>query len=269
MYKKSAILICFLFFIPVHSEISPPTDTSGNQSNRSIKITAGAVLLGIECIGFPLLDVKFNYGKIPRLRNPFRYVKEKEPFHEDELWHFVGASAFTELNYALFQDLLFIENPYIITGLTSIAFWTGMECFDALSGSGFSVRDECGNVFGTLFSLYSIKHPDFPVRMRIGVKNLRSFSTALKKAVSGSVHHQLGKQYDFMKVELIYMIPDLPVYTGVAVSRNSSREDLYGVTAGLDILEYCNGLKSGWWNKPLAFVGNHFSLSVNFTWWWD
>jgi hypothetical protein len=91
----------------------------------------------------------------------------------------------------------------------------------------------------------------------------------VKKAVTGSVHHQLGRQYNFMKVELIYMIPDLPVYTGFAVSRNSKKQDLYGVTAGIDIIDYCNGLKDGWWNKPLAFLSHHFSFSVNFTWWWD
>jgi hypothetical protein len=227
----------------------------------------GAGLLGLEFIGLPILDIKCNYKKIPALRNPFAFVAEKEPFLEDELWHFVGASAFTELNYIILENYLFIHKPYLLTGLLTIAFWTGMECLDALSGSGFSLRDELGNIAGTTFSLCKLKYPDIPFKVRIGIKDIRSFNSSIQKAVNGSIHHQLGKQYDFMKVEFIFILPDSYVYTGAAVSRTGNREDLYGVTLGFDALDCINDLKDGWWNKPLGFIGRHFSTSISFTYW--
>jgi hypothetical protein len=249
------------------SDIAPPDDASRYKLYHFLKISAGIGILGFECIGIPLLDVKYNYGEFPRIRNPFRYIEEKEPYLEDELWHFVGASAFTDINFKVFQDLFFIEEPYLITGLFTIGFWTAMECLDALSGSGFSLRDECGNILGTMFSLYTIKNPEFPLRVRIGIKDKKSFKTALRKAISGSIHHQLGKQYDFMAVEFIYMIPRQPVYTGFAVSRGRNKINLYGVTAGFDIPTYANHLTKRRWSEPLEFISRHFSVSLNLTIW--
>jgi hypothetical protein len=267
LYLKSIIIILFAFLKLTYSNISTPVDTSRYQLYHVLKISAGIGILGFECIGIPLLDVKNNYGEFPRLRNPFRYIKEKEPYLEDELWHFVGASSFTDINFRIFRDLFFLEDPYLISGLFTIGFWTGMECLDALSGSGFSLRDECGNILGTMFSLYTIRHPDFPLRVRIGIKDVSSFKMALKNVISGSIHHQLGKQYDFMDVEFIYMIPHQPVYTGIAISRGRDKIDLYGVTAGFDIPTYANYLTKKKWSEPIEFISRHFSVSVNLTVW--
>ena len=136
MFIKSVFLIAFTFSHIVFSDVLPPDDTLRHDSHRPLKITSGIILLGAECIGFPLLDVKFNYGKLPRLRNPFRYIKEKEPFLQDELWHFVGASAFTELNYYLFRIAL-SGKPISDQWSFSIAFWTGMECLMHYREAGF------------------------------------------------------------------------------------------------------------------------------------
>jgi hypothetical protein len=246
---------------------SASIDTTEKREYSSGSIVFGIGVIGLEFVGIPLLDIKCNYQKFPKLDNPFKYIEEKEPFIQDELWHFVGASSFTEINYMVLQNCFAMEKPYLLSGLMSLTFWTGMECLDALSGSGFSIRDELGNVLGVTFSLIKIKYPGFPLKVRIGIRNIKSFGTALEKAVSGSLHHQLGRQYDFMKVELIYRLPESYLYAGAAVTRTENKHDLYGVTIGLDALDFINDVNEGWWNKPLGFFNRHFSTGISFTCW--
>jgi hypothetical protein len=246
---------------------SATIDTTDNRRHSSGSILLGIGMIGLEFVGIPLLDIKYNYRKFPRLDNPLNYIEEKEPYIEDELWHFVGASAFTEINYTILQNCFSMESPYLLSGLMTLTFWTGMECLDGLSGSGFSVRDELGNVLGVTFSLIKIKYPGFPFKVRIGVRNMKSFAKALEKSVSGSIHHQLGTQYDFMKVELIYRLPDSYLYAGAAVTRTENRKDLYGVIIGLDALDFINDINEGWWNNPLGFFSRHFSTGISFTCW--
>jgi hypothetical protein len=258
------LILSVLLFTTVNST---SIDTSGNREHSSGSVLLGIGLIGLEFIGIPLLDIKYNYGKFPRLHNPLNYIEEKEPYIEDELWHFVGTSAFTEINYTILQNCFSMENPYLLSGLMTLTFWTGMECLDGLSGSGFSVRDELGNVLGVTFSLIKIKYPGFPLKVRIGVRNIRTFAKAVEKSVSGSIHHQLGTQYDFMKVELICRLPDSYLYAGAAVSRTENKKDLYGVTIGLDALDFVNDINDGWWNRPIGFISRHFSTGISFTWW--
>lgn len=263
-YRSCVLILSLLFFTTVSS--------ASIEKSQTRELSSGGILLGIsllslEFVGIPLLDIKYNYRDFPKLDNPLHYIKEKEPFIQDELWHFVGASAFTELNYLLLQNCFAIERPYLLSGLMTLTFWSGMECLDALSGSGFSVRDELGNVLGVTFSLIKIRYPGFPFKVRIGVRNFRTFTKSVEKAITGSIHHQLGSQYNFMKVELICRLPDTYLYAGAAVTRTDDRKDLYGVTIGLDALDFLNDINEGWWNKPLGFVTRHFSTGISFTWW--
>ncbi|HEX2957520.1 MAG TPA: hypothetical protein VHO70_11855 [Chitinispirillaceae bacterium] len=264
--KHSSCLL--VVFVLLYSSVSSASiDTVEHRKPSSGSVLFGISLIGLEFAGLPLLDVKYNYRKFPKLDNPFNYIEEREPFIQDELWHFVGASALTEVNYSILQNCFAIEKPYLLCGLMTFSFWTGMECLDALSGSGFSVRDELGNLLGVTFSLIKIRYPGFPFKVRIGVRDIRSFATSIQKAVTGSIHHQLGSQYDFMKVELICRSPDTYLYTGVAVTRTENRQDLYGITFGLDAVDIVNDLYSGWWNKPLGFITRHFSTGISFTCW--
>jgi hypothetical protein len=259
---------CWLVLsVIVYTTVSSASLNTPKKGPSSGSVLFGIGIIGLEFAGIPLLDIKYNYGKFPKLDNPFNNVKEKEPYIQDELWHFVGASAFTELNYGILQNCFGMESPYLLSGLMTLTFWTGMECLDGLSGSGFSVRDELGNVLGVTFSLIKIRYPGFPFKVRIGIRNFKSFATSLEKAIAGSIHHQLGSQYDFMKVELIYRLPDSYLYAGAAVTRTENRKDLYGVTVGLDALDFINDISEGWWNKPLGFVTRHFSTGISFTYW--
>jgi hypothetical protein len=257
-------LIISLVFTTV---CSASIETPEKKEPSTGSVLFGISVIGLEFAGLPLLDIKYNYRKFPKLDNPFHYIEEREPFIQDELWHFVGASAFTEINYRLLQNCFGMENPYLLSGLMTFTFWTGMECLDALSGSGFSVRDELGNVLGVTFSLIKIRYPGFPFKVRIGVRNFRTFTKSVEKAVTGSIHHQLGSQYNFMKVELICRLPDTYLYAGAAVTRTENKKDLYGVTVGLDALDFLNDINEGWWNQPLGFVTRHFSTGISFTWW--
>lgn len=262
------ILFCLaLLLLSCKNPVCEMTNTNQTNGLTVYKVATGCGILALELIGIPAVDFKYNYRTIPKIDNPFKYVCEKEPYIQDELWHFVGASALTEINYRMFSNCFMMQNPYVVSGLLTVALMTGMECCDAWCGSGFSVRDECGNILGTIFSLVKIRYPEFPVKVRIGIKDLSSFNVAVKNALHESVRHQLGKQYDYMKVELIYTIPDLFLYGGVAVSRTDNKKDLFGITAGLDVFDCVNSVKKGWWNESLSFVSRYFSASVSFTYW--
>jgi hypothetical protein len=238
-----------------------------NKKADLLHLAAGSGLLALELIGLPLIDVYAIKQKTPKFHSPFNYVSEREPFLEDKLWHFVGASMFTELNYYIFSKLFFMDDPFLLSALTSLTFWTGMECMDALTGSGFSLLDETGDLLGVTFGLLRLYYPNLPIRVRIGVKDWSAFAREFSNVLSGTIHHEIGTQYDYMKVDIVYMFPSDYLYTGVAISRKSGKKNQFGVTAGFDIASWLNSKKKGWWNSPLRFFDNHFSFNFEFTMW--
>lgn len=263
--------IC-LVFILVMVNISFSENYSGEKSYVNKKadlahIASGSSLLALELIGLPLISIYAVEHKMPKLHNPFNYIDEKEPFMEDKLWHFVGASMFTELNYYIYSKLFLMDKPYLISALTSLTFWTGIECMDALTGSGFSLLDETGDLLGITFGLLRLYYPNLPIRVRIGVKDWDAFANGFSKVLSSTIHHEIGKQYDYMKVEIVYVFPSDYLYTGLAISRKSDRTNLFGATAGFDLVSWLNSKKKGWWNSPLTVFDNHFSFNLEFTMW--
>jgi hypothetical protein len=238
-----------------------------NKKADLVHLASGSGLLALELIGLPLIDVYAVKQRTPVLRNPFSYIDEREPFIEDKLWHFVGASMFTELNYYIFSKLFLMDDPYLISALTSLTYWTGMECMDALTGSGFSLLDETGDLLGVTFGLLRLYYPDLPIRVRIGVKDWNAFADGFSRVLTSTIHHEMGKQYDYMKVDIVYMFPSEYLYTGLAISRKKDRTNLFGVTAGFDLASWLNSKKQGWWNGPLTVFDNHFSFNLEFTMW--
>lgn len=241
-------------------------DITQHKKINALYTTTGVSLLAFQFVGIPLLDIAINYRELPELTNPFRHVFEKEPFIEDELWHFVGAASFTDLNYYLFKHLLNSEHPLILSGITSFSFWTGMECVDAIMGNGFSLLDETGNIAGIAFGLLLLKYPDFPFRVRIGVKNWNEFLRATSRIASSGLHGEIGSQYNYMKVEFVYLFPS-SLYSGLAVSRKDRKQNQFGITSGFDLIDWLVKKKNGWWNFPLKLFDNHFSVNLELTIW--
>lgn len=266
---KTRIYLLFVLLIVNISftEDYPGEKTLTNKKADLVHIAAGSCFLAMELIGIPLIDIYAVKQKTPQLHNPFNYISEREPFIEDELWHFVGASMFTELNYYIFSKLFLMDDPYLISAITSLTFWTGMECMDALTGSGFSLLDETGDILGVTFGLLRLYYPSLPIRVRIGVKDWNAFANGFSRVLKSTIHHELGKQYDYMKVDIVYMFPSEYLYTGLAISRKSDRTNQFGVTAGFDLASWLNSKKKGWWNSPLTVFDNHFSFNLEFTLW--
>lgn len=267
MTFKYSLLLLVIFAGIICSENNQIKITKATNESKLLPIATGSGLLAVEFIGIPLINMAISYKKIPHLKNPLKYIYEKEHYMEDKLWHFVGASIFTEMNYYLYEKLYFIDEPYIVSGLTSLAFWTGIECMDGMAGSGFSLRDETANILGITFEILRLRYPNLPLRVRIGAKNWNEFSNAASRVFSGAIHHELGTQYDYMKVEFVYLFPTENLYAGIAISRKNQKDDQAGISAGFDLISWLNNKKKGWWNYPLKSFDTHFSLNLELTYW--
>lgn len=266
--KMKICLILFILNVNIFcTEDYPGEKVYTNKKADLLHVAVGSSLLALELIGLPLIEIYAIKKQMPELHNPFNYIDEKEPFIEDELWHFVGASMFTELNSYIYTKLFLMEKPYLISALTSLTFWTGMECLDALTGSGFSLLDETGDILGVTFGLLRLYYPDLPIRVRIGVKDWNGFVNGFSRVLSGTIHHEIGTQYDYMKVDIVYMFPADYLYSGLAISRKSGKKNQFGITVGFDIASWLNNVKKGWWNSPVRFFDNHFSFNLEFTMW--
>ncbi len=262
---KFHLLISLLIASSLYGNVKSNNNLQYNKAN-ALYISSGVSLLAFQFVGIPLLDVAINYQKFPKLTNPLSHISESEPFIEDELWHLVGAAAFTDLNYYLFKNLLNSEHPLILSGITSFSFWTGMECVDAIMGNGFSLLDESGNIAGIAFGILMLKFPDLPLRIRLGVKNWNEFLKATSRIASSGLHGEIGSQYNYMKVEFVYLFPS-NLYTGLAVSRKDRKQNQFGITSGFDLVNWLVKKKNGWWNFPLKFFDNHFSVNLELTIW--
>ena len=261
--KCFALLLLTVFL--THQASAEKDSLSENLHYKTyLKIAAGAGALGFQFIGVPLIDQKYNYQKPMNWDNPFKYVKNVEPFLEDELWHLVGSSTSYQMNYAIFKNLFGIKNPVITTAVVNFSLWSGMECLDGLMSTGFQVTDEFCNALGTTLGVIRILKPDFPVYVRLGVKN---WSELMKATSTGSRSYFVGHMYDFMKVDFIYMFPS-HIYTGVSISRKAeTKKDLPGITAGMDLGKFLVPRINGFFKGPLEFLSNNVSPSVSFTVW--
>jgi hypothetical protein len=263
---KFHLLISLLIASSLYGNVQNSNNLQPNRINL-LYTASGVSLLAFQFAGIPLLDVAINYQKFPKLINPLSQIFEKEPFIEDKLWHLVGAATFTDLNYYLFKYLLNSEHPLILSGITSFSFWTGMECVDAIMGNGFSLLDESGNILGIALGIIMLRYPDLPFRVRLGVKNWNEFIKATSRVASGKLHKEIGSQYNYMKVEFVYLFPSTSLYTGLAVSRKEHKQNQFGITSGFDLLDWVVKKKNGWWNSPVKLFDNHFSVNLELTIW--
>lgn len=239
------------------------------QTNGCPKTTgrfiAGVSALGIELFGIPISDWYVNWRVTPGINNPFKNIKEKEPFHQDEMWHFAASGITTRLNYHILKEYLGVKDPFWTNAVGNAIFWTGMELLDGTLGSGFSIRDEIGNLCGVAFSSLKLRYPDLPFFVRLGVADWSRLISYASKGFNQFNRHK----YYFMKVDILYTTPYY-LYGGLSIStKEKSRSDKLGITTGFDLAKALNDSSKGWWNGPLDFILETLNISVNFTYWID
>ncbi|MFP4418309.1 MAG: hypothetical protein ACOC41_07305 [Chitinivibrionales bacterium] len=270
---RPTLLILLLAGIPLFGADAQKAPSDQYEKTPKPAVTRKIIGTGMfltEFIGLPLLEATFSWEHSLRLQNPFKYIKETEPYIQDELWHFVAASTFTELNYGILKNYFGAKKPILAAGIISMVSWTMLECLDGMAGSGFSLRDQAGHTLGAGFGMLSLAYPDMPLHMRVGVKSWPSLFEAFGDAISsGNYSESLADRYSFMKVELIYL-HESSLYGGLAVSTTEETEhNIFGITAGFDFVKWLNKRSQGWWNAPLDFVSNHFVTSLTLTWWFE
>lgn len=258
MKQKLAVLLIILFYQLLFSQ-------STDRPNPKLKHVAGIGILCAQYVSIPLIDYFINWKDPPGITNPFTNIRENETFHQDEMWHFIAAGSTTRLNYYLLRDFIGLSDPIWINAISNGIFWTSMEVLDGAIGSGFSIRDELGNLLGIAFSSLKLKYPSIPFSVRLGMADWRKFGSSF----SNGFRSINKNKYSFMKVDFLYTSPYY-LYGGLSLSTDlNSRTDRVGLTAGLDILKALNDWKKGWWNWPVDYMLESLNISVNFTVWID
>ncbi len=245
-------------------------DLAESPSLESIMdYSTGGGLLAFEFVGIPVLSRYLNWKNPIHWDNPFRHIKESEPYFMDESWHFVGASLTSEFNYKLLSEYLKLEDPLLLSGLLSLAFWTGMECLDGLAGAGFSLRDQTANTLGAAFGILKVRYPELPIFVRIGVEDWGRFAMF---AQSGFDRQLTGTDfYSMFKTEFIYVF-DNDLYTGIALSKGKGKKNYsnrLGISVGWDLLNDVGKDSDSWFVKKVDFFRKYLIMSIGVTYWPD
>lgn len=185
----------------------------------------------------------------------------------DKSLHFIGGALMTELNYYMLKESFGFEDPVLAAGAASLAFWTVMECFDGISPVGFSTGDQIGNTLGTLFGMFRLKYPSFPVYVRAGVDDMKR---AMQWAQSGFSLKKYGTDYYSMtKSEMIYMFHN-NLYVGAALSKGvgkNNHSNRFGISAGYDLLNGIEKKDDSVLYKILGLGQRYASISISVTYW--
>ena len=231
-----------------------------------MKKTAGVSILCFELIGVPVLQKYVFWHRPPGAYTAFKF-DETEPYLMDKSLHFIGGAVMTELNYHLLKESFGFEDPVFAAGAASLAFWTAMECLDGVSSVGFSVRDQIGNTLGTLYGIFRLKYPDFPIYIRAGVDDMKR---TVQWARSGFSLTKYGTDYYSMtKTELIYMF-DNNLYAGAALSKGigkNNHDNRFGICAGYDFLNGIEKKDDTFLYKVLGLGQRYASVSICVTYW--
>jgi hypothetical protein len=259
VYKKF-LLIISLIFLQAHGA----DDSLKTDSNQTIlKQIIGGSVIGFEIVGIPLADWYLNRHKPININNMSLSFRDAEPYIQDELWHFVAAASTNQFNYLILSECFDLDNSLLASIIISSIFWTGLEFLDGIAGSGFSFRDELGNISGILYSTIKTIYPDFPIYIRLGVHDWGLLSKTLDKM---NIRKLFREKYCFMKVDILFMAKN-QIYGGLSISNTTNKHDRIGITAGYDLLKEMTEVQDARWNKLLNFITNYFTLSINFTVW--
>lgn len=247
-----------------------------SSKEKKIRFTIGLGLLSAEYIGGPLLAQNIWWQNGFYWGNPLDHIGEKEPFLEDDMWHFAACNTFTEFHYRILKHGFNFKFP--ATGACALTFitWTGIESLDALDRKGkwlFSINDEIANCLGIGFWVLKHRYPELPVKIRVGMRKWSAMRSYVRKGLKAFDDYDdyAGDHldnYGILKVEAIYNVYN-DFFAGFAISKRegNSKDNLWGLVIGYDILNMLNTKRNGWWNTPVRLVGEFAAISFGFTYW--
>jgi hypothetical protein len=241
----------------------------------------GWSLIAAEYLAGPFIAYQY-WWKDGLSRNPFDNIFEGEPYLEDKTWHFWNGANLTDLHYWTLSKFFGIDSRWAAMGMT---FFT-LTTVELLDGSdrdrkwGVSWRDEVSNVSGILLWYLRQKFPQYvPVDVRVGIRRWDRVPFMVANVVrdiktSDSEHYRSlhMNNYSIFKTEIIVR-PYNYFYTGLAVSCKTDSngmgipENLFGITAGIDILRWYANKYKGKCTPFANFLGQNLSLPLSFTYW--
>jgi len=257
----------------------PDTFTNGSRISRIRRLSLGTGILTAEYVAGPVIAYQAWWSAGIQWGNPFDHIDENEPYMEDDAWHFACCAMVSELNYTALYRGFHLDKTGSVIGASALTFitYTGIEVFDALEKTGkwgFSISDEVANCMGIGFWILKSYFPGLPLTTRVGVRKWND--------IYGAVAHDIGlftrsyeeyykdkaDHYALLKVETICKVYK-EAYVGVALSKHESPsvENLWGITAGYDLISLFNKRAKGRWNRPIAFLSDYGSFGIGFTFW--
>ena len=173
---------------------------------RGLGYLTGAGIFGLEFIGIPVIDRYLNWGKPPRWGNPLKNLSENEPYHQDELWHFVGAASTAQLNYSVLENYFGMDDPLFTSAIMTLLFWTWMECLDGMGSSGFPSESARESLRSCL--QFNKTNIGISLYVRLGV---RDYVGLISKSLEGDVRSfswskvQDDKGGNYLYVEKLFL----------------------------------------------------------------
>jgi len=270
-------------------------------SDSLFNATQKAEPVGPAWVGWSILATEYVAGPIIASQywwkhafgvNPFTNINEQEHYLEDKIWHFWNGENISDLHYWTLKRFFGKDDPLLAMGMTFVTL-TGVELLDASDKEaywGLSLWDCAFNYGGIAFWYAKHKYPDkIPVDVRIGIRRwdkayllmeraLR-FDKVFRSATSDpqeccpSFHYD---NYSIFKTEVIVR-PYSYFYIGGAVSLPTDENgcgsgkmgNLFGVTAGFDVIRY---LAHRYPTKMTPFLntfGKYCSASIAYTYWFE
>ncbi len=273
-------LINFCFANPLltggQNFLKQEQDETVNKDKRNVALGIG--LLAAEYTIGPAIAYFSWWKEGFILDNPLKYIDEKEPYLADNAWHIIGCDIITDLHYHILQECFASKNSVLLSTSLALFDFTIVECLDALEKTGrweFSPGDAAANVIGVGF--WTLKHyyPSTPVDIRVGVRKWNEIADLFHQvyvAVVDFERFQSKKKdhYSIFKIEGIYRVHK-EIYCGVALSKKDapSEENLWGVTAGWDIVKGLKGSGTGSRNNLFGHLSEYLSIPISFTFWLD
>jgi hypothetical protein len=241
----------------------------------------GCTLIGAEYLLGPLVASQY-WWKEGLARNPFENIVESEPYLEDKIWHCANGATLTDLHYWTLNKFFNVDSRWGAMGMTFLTL-TAVELLDGSDRSGkwgVSWRDEAGNISGIMLWYLRQRYPSFvPIDVRLGIRRWNKVPSMIKNfagdITSMDTRHYESlhlNNYSIFKAEIIVR-PYSYFYTGLAVSCKTDGsgmgipENLFGVTAGIDVLRWYANRRKGKFTPFANFIGQNLSLPLSFTFW--
>ncbi len=240
----------------------------------------GVAWLGLEFIGGPLWAYS-QWWQDGIGKNPFKNIREQEPYIEDKLWHIHSGVMFAEFNYWVFNFYFGKDKPFLAMSL-SFLILTAIELMDAseITGKwGLSILDQFANMAGIGFWYAKYKYPKIPMDIRVGFRDYRRSGIFFERMwqVSTDIKHQTHSRldsYSALKVEIIVR-PKRYLYIGGACSLKDTNgvgieEDLFGITGGFDIsLWAADKYRDKCFSKYLRTISRFTTFNISCTYWFN